>query len=220
MTYKTINMIIYNNVKPRTTSSTYTLNKALSPETLQASSATSTSRHRSFRIATVDVIASSRGRLVLKGGGDDAGQPTLTSCDVEHQAIFTLPLKVDSFRAYDSIGLHVNGMLFDPNAPCVARNLSLYMMTRGGAKGVMEDNNTKAEAWKRRRNRRHDEKMAKDVFESNTTKTEAWKRRMNRRGVKETSTGTTAWRPNQHYHSTTARVPLGILQVTRNPTGT
>ena len=47
----------------------------------------------------------------------DAGQPTLTSCDVEHQAIFTLPPKVDSFWAYNPIGLHVNGMLFDPNAP-------------------------------------------------------------------------------------------------------
>ena len=44
----------------------------------------------------------------------------------------------------------------------------------------MEDNTTKTEAWKRRRNRRHDEKMAKDVFESNTSKTEAWKRRRNR----------------------------------------
>ena len=107
-------------------------------------------------------------------------QPTLTSCDVEHHAIFTLPLKVDSFRAYDSIGLHVNGMLFDQNAPCVARNPYSYMMTREGAKGVMEDNTTKTEAWKRRRNRRHDEKTAKDVFESNTSKTEAWKRRRNR----------------------------------------
>ena len=87
---------------------------------------------------------------------------------------------MDSFRAYDSIGLHVNGMLFDPNALCVARNPSSYMVTRGDAKGVMEDNTTKTEAWKRRRNRRHDEKMAKDVFESNTSKTEAWKRRRNR----------------------------------------
>ena len=68
-----------------------------------------------------DSFESRTTRLEGGGEGDDAGQPTLTSCDVEHQAIFTLPRKVDSFRAYNSIGLHVNGMLFDPNALCVAR---------------------------------------------------------------------------------------------------
>jgi hypothetical protein len=67
------------------------------------------------------------------------------------------------------------------------------MMTREGAKGVMEDNNTKAEAWKRRRNRGHDEKLSKDVFESNSTKTEAWKRRRNRKQEDWTSrTGVSA----------------------------
>ena len=140
------------------------------------------------------------------GTTSDAGQPTLTSCDVEHQAIFTLPRKVDSFQAYDSIDLHVNGMLFDPNALCVARNPISYMMTRGDAKGVMDDNTTKTEAWKRRRNRRHDEKMAKDVFESNTTKTEAWKRRRNRRrnikhmeeGREEETPGAAGTKPGTH----------------------
>ena len=83
-------------------------------------------------------------------------------------------------------------MLFDPNALGVARNPSPDMMTQGDAKGVMEDNTTKTEAWKRRRNRSHDEKMVKGEFESNTTKTEAWKRRRNRRGGEAAAPTTTS----------------------------
>ena len=89
------------------------------------------------------------------------------------------------------MGSHVNGMLFDPNALCVARNPYPDMMIQGDAKGVMEDNTTKTEAWKRRRNQRHDEKMVKGEFESNTTKTEAWKRRRNRRGGEAAAPATT-----------------------------
>ena len=56
----------------------------------------------------------------------------------------------------------LNGML--PHAPS---HVHARVITRragaweGDAKGVLEDNTTKTEAWKRRRNRTHEEKMLK-----------------------------------------------------------
>ena len=86
----------------------------------------------------------------LEGEGDDVVQPTSDKHDVEHMVTLTFPPKVNHFHSINSLGCCMNGSLLEPNAPYVART---PMDTQGPAKDVLEANTTKAEAWKRRRNR-------------------------------------------------------------------
>ena len=86
----------------------------------------------------------------LEGEGDDVVQPTSDKHDVEHMVTLTFPPKVNHFHSINSLGCCMNGSLLEPNAPYVART---PMDTQGLAKDVLEANTTKAEAWKRRRNR-------------------------------------------------------------------